>query len=99
MVVLMQPQFSSATGYVYLSGASALPCGCWSEDYFGFMLRLTHVRELAEHVLGTGKLAHQWLKSGALGLGNQVPVCLLSDACGFHEVVAHLLRIEYGTYC
>ncbi|QPN45440.1 DUF2384 domain-containing protein [Priestia aryabhattai] len=54
---------------------------------------------MAAHVLGNDRLAYEWLKRPAIGLGRRIPYSLLADAEGYRQVCEHLMRIEYGVYC
>ncbi|POF91297.1 antitoxin Xre/MbcA/ParS toxin-binding domain-containing protein [Pseudomonas putida] len=78
--------------------SSAAP-RCWSRQYRCFVARRGQVQSLAAHVLGNDRLAYEWLKRPAIGLGRRIPYSLLADAEGYRQVCEHLMRIEYGVYC
>ncbi|MBK9573279.1 MAG: DUF2384 domain-containing protein [Rhodoferax sp.] len=61
-------------------------------------LALLEVTEIAERVLGTRKLAEQWLKEPAIALDGRLPLDLISTAPGIETVKDLLTRMEYGVY-
>ncbi|MDN7142208.1 antitoxin Xre/MbcA/ParS toxin-binding domain-containing protein [Pseudomonas sp. Hg3Tf] len=52
----------------------------------------------AAYVLGSYRLASEWLSRPALGLDMRTPCSLLADADRYRQVVDHLVRLEYGVY-
>ncbi|NVZ75193.1 DUF2384 domain-containing protein [Pseudomonas gingeri] len=71
---------------------------CWSKQYRCFMARRDRILTQAAYVLGSYRLASEWLTRPALGLDSRTPCSLLADAGGYRQVCDHLLRIEYGVY-
>ncbi|MDX1984834.1 MAG: antitoxin Xre-like helix-turn-helix domain-containing protein [Bryobacteraceae bacterium] len=62
------------------------------------LFRVARVAALAYEVLESQPAALNWLKRPQVGLGNQVPVSLLTTSAGTEEVERLLLRIEHGVY-
>jgi putative toxin-antitoxin system antitoxin component (TIGR02293 family) len=60
------------------------------------LYRAAHVFALATSVLGDEEQAREWLRSPQIGLGNRVPLELLTTEAGAREVEDLLGRIEYG---
>jgi putative toxin-antitoxin system antitoxin component (TIGR02293 family) len=60
------------------------------------LYRAAHVFSLATAVFGDEEAAREWLRSPNIGLGNQVPLDLLSTDAGAREVEDLLGRIEHG---
>ncbi|QKK99674.1 MULTISPECIES: antitoxin Xre/MbcA/ParS toxin-binding domain-containing protein [unclassified Pseudomonas] len=80
------------------------PCACasprcWSAQYRCFVARRDQVRGQAIYVLGSDRLASEWLMRPALGLGKRTPCSLLLEPGGYRQVCDLLWRIEYGVYC
>jgi len=53
-------------------------------------------RALASSVFGDNEQAREWLRSPQIGLGNLVPLHLLTTGAGAREVEDLLGRIEHG---
>ena len=64
----------------------------------GAALALIEVTDMAQRVLGTRKLAEQWLKEPALALDGKLPLDLIASAPGIEAVKDLLTRMEYGVY-
>jgi putative toxin-antitoxin system antitoxin component (TIGR02293 family) len=62
------------------------------------LYRAAHVFSLATSVFGDKEAAREWLRSPNIGLGNQVPLDLLSTGAGAREVEDLLGRIEHGVF-
>jgi putative toxin-antitoxin system antitoxin component (TIGR02293 family) len=60
------------------------------------LYRAAHVFALAASVLGDEDEAREWLRRPQIGLGNLVPLDLLTTEAGAREVEDLLGRIEYG---
>jgi putative toxin-antitoxin system antitoxin component (TIGR02293 family) len=60
------------------------------------LYRAAHVFALAASVFGDEGAAREWLRSPQIGLGNSVPLDLLTTEAGAREVEDLLGRIEYG---
>jgi putative toxin-antitoxin system antitoxin component (TIGR02293 family) len=60
------------------------------------LYRLAHLFAVAESVLGDAVAARRWLRSPQVGLGNRVPLALITTEAGAREVEDLLGRIEYG---
>jgi putative toxin-antitoxin system antitoxin component (TIGR02293 family) len=60
------------------------------------LYRAARVFSLATAVFGDEETAREWLRSPNIGLGNQVPLDLLSTGAGAREVEDLLGRIEHG---
>jgi putative toxin-antitoxin system antitoxin component (TIGR02293 family) len=61
------------------------------------LYRAAHIFALATSVFGDEEGAHEWLRSPQFGLGNLVPLKLLTTGAGAREVEDLLGRIEHGT--
>jgi len=61
-------------------------------------MRLAHVVELAERVLGDSVAVYLWLDREVPSLGNQKPMDLLDTEPGHRLVEQALLQIEHGVY-
>lgn len=61
-------------------------------------MRLAHVVELAERVLGEASEAYSWLNREVSSLGEQKPIDLLDTEPGHRLVEQALLQIEHGIY-
>ncbi|AIL63628.1 antitoxin Xre/MbcA/ParS toxin-binding domain-containing protein [Pseudomonas alkylphenolica] len=75
-----------------------LLAGCWSTPHRCFMARRSQVMNQATDVLGSYRLASEWVSRPALGLDMRTPCSLLADADRYRQVVDHLVRLEYGVY-
>ena len=62
------------------------------------LYRIARIVTLAEEVLETHATAMHWLTRPQLGLGEMIPLELLSTEIGAKEVEELLYRIEYGIY-
>lgn len=60
------------------------------------LYRLARIYSLALDVLEGKKAASEWLRQPQVGLGNRVPLDLLTTEAGAREVEDLLGRIEYG---
>jgi putative toxin-antitoxin system antitoxin component (TIGR02293 family) len=62
------------------------------------LFRVARVAALAYDVLESRTAALSWLKRPQIGLGNEVPLSLLTTSAGTEEVERLLMRIEHGVY-
>jgi putative toxin-antitoxin system antitoxin component (TIGR02293 family) len=71
---------------------------CWSAQHRCFVARRDQVLTQATYVLGSYRLASEWLMRPAFGLDKRTPCSLLAGADGYRQVCDLLMRIEYGVY-
>jgi putative toxin-antitoxin system antitoxin component (TIGR02293 family) len=62
------------------------------------LFRAARIAVLARDVLEDREAAAGWLKRPQPGLGNRVPLELMTTSAGAEEVQRLLLRIEHGVY-
>ena len=60
------------------------------------LYRAAHIFALATSVLGNKEQAQKWLRNPQIGLGNRIPLDLLTTQAGAREVEDLLGRIEFG---
>ena len=77
---------------------AASHASCWSKKHRCFVARWDQVLTQATYVLGSYRLASEWLTRPAFGLDRRTPCILLADADGYRQVCDLLKRIEFGVY-
>mgnify|MGYP000992974216 CR=1 FL=1 len=60
---------------------------------------LQTISKTATGVLGSRKLAKEWLSKPAIGLDGRRPIDLLDTPAGIEAVVVLLTRMDHGVYC
>jgi putative toxin-antitoxin system antitoxin component (TIGR02293 family) len=81
-----------------LQRQSARGDACLTPHQGDRLYRLARIAALAEETLEDASRARQWLHQPQRGLGNRVPLALLTTEAGAREVEDLLGRIEYGVF-
>lgn len=85
------------TAKIYGAAPLSRPA-CWSSQHRCYELRKEQILIQVTHTLGNHQHAQSWLISLVRALNRDSPCRLLTKSNGYAEVLAVLLRIEYGVY-